>query len=125
MISVALCRTHGSNNLHFIQVTAPDNDVVNEVPVFGPGMHSRSLVHVTELKECVCDSKTKFKAERQKPETATIHIANTMTTNDTLPYVVISAYLGIEIVKKYDFEVSQNTFEGGIRVVQAIIHIIR
>ena len=39
MISGALCPTHGSSNLHFIQVTAPDNDVVNEVPVFGPGMH--------------------------------------------------------------------------------------
>ena len=54
---------HGSNNLHFIQVTAPDNDVVNEVPVFGPGMHPRSLVHVTELEEGVCDGKTKFRAE--------------------------------------------------------------
>ena len=39
MISGALCPTHGSNNLHFIHVTAHDNDVVNEVPVFGPGMH--------------------------------------------------------------------------------------
>ena len=55
MISGALCPTHGSSNLHFILVTAPDNDVVNEVPVFGPGMYPRSLVHVTELKESVCD----------------------------------------------------------------------
>ena len=31
MISGALCPTHGSSNLHFIQVTAPDNDVDNEV----------------------------------------------------------------------------------------------
>ena len=51
MISGALCLTHGSINLHFIQVTAPDNDVVNEVPVFGPGMRPRSFVHVTELEE--------------------------------------------------------------------------
>ena len=39
MISGALCPTHGSSNLHFIQLTAPDNDVVSEVPVFAPGMH--------------------------------------------------------------------------------------
>ena len=57
MIGGALCPTHGTSNLHFIQVTAPDNDIVNEVPVFGPVMHKRSLVHVTEL-EGVCDGKT-------------------------------------------------------------------
>ena len=49
--------TNGSSNLHFIQVTAPDNDVVNEVPVCGPGLHPRSLVDVTQL-EGVCDGKT-------------------------------------------------------------------
>ena len=63
MISGAFCPTHGSSNLHFIQVTAPDNDVVNEVPVFGPGMHPRSLVHVTELAG-VCDGKIQFRTER-------------------------------------------------------------
>ena len=60
MISGALCPTHLSSNLHFIQVTALDNDVFNEVPVFGPWMHPRSLVHVTELEEGVCDGKTQF-----------------------------------------------------------------
>ena len=59
------CPTHGSSNLHFIQVTAPDNDVVNEVPIFGPGMHPRSLVHVTELEESVCDGMIQFIAERE------------------------------------------------------------
>ena len=60
MISGALCPRHGSSNLHFIQVTAPDNDVVSEVPASGPGMHPRSLVHFTELEEGVCDGKTQF-----------------------------------------------------------------
>ena len=60
MISGSLCPSHGSNHLHFIQVTAPDNDVVNEVPVFGPGMLPRSLVHITELEEGVCDGKIQF-----------------------------------------------------------------
>ena len=64
MICRALYPTHGSSNLHFFQVTAPDNDVVNEVPVLGPGMHPRSFVHVTELEESVCDGKTQFRAER-------------------------------------------------------------
>ena len=72
MISGARCPTHGSSNLHFIQVTAPDSDVVNEVPVFGSGMHPRSLVHVTVLEESVCDDKTQFRAERKQPKTATI-----------------------------------------------------
>ena len=90
MISGALCPTHGSSNLHFIQVTAPDNDVASEVPVFGPGMHPRSLVHVPEL-EGVCDGKTQFRAERKQPETAAIHVAKTMMSNDSMPYVMISA----------------------------------
>ena len=97
MISGALSPTHGSSNLHFIQVTSTDNDIVNEVPVLGPGKHPRSLVYVTELEEGVCDGKTKFTAEREKPEAATIHVANTMMTNDSMPYVMISANPGIEI----------------------------
>ena len=126
MISEALCPTHGLSNLHFIQVMAPDNDVVNEVPVFGPGMHSRSLVHVTELEESVCDGKTQFRAERKQPETATIHVANTMMSNDSMSYVVISAYSGIEIAQQYDFIILQNSTEGGIqRVIKSIFQIIR
>ena len=36
MISEALHTIHGSSNLRFMPVPAPDNDVVDEVPVFGP-----------------------------------------------------------------------------------------
>ena len=126
MISGALCPTHGSCNLHFIQVTAPDNDVVNEVLVLGPGMHPKSLVHDTELEECVCEGKTKFRAEKEQPETATIHVSNTMMTNESMPYVVNSAYAGIEIAQQYDFVVLRDSSEGGIqRVIKAIFHIIR
>ena len=77
------------------------------MPELGSGMHPRSLVHVTELEEGVCDGKTQFRAEEQ-PETAAIHVANTMMTNDSMPYVVISAYPGIEIAQQYDFVVLQN-----------------
>ena len=125
-ISGALCPVHDSSNLHFIQVTAPDIDVVNEVPVFGPGMHPRCPVHVTELEESVCDGKTLFRAQREQPETATIHVSNTMMTNDSMPYVEISVYPGIEISQQYDFVILQNSSEGGIqRVIKAIFHIIR
>ena len=103
MISGALCPTHGSSNLHFINITAPDNDVAYKVPVFGRGMPPRSLVHVTEFEEGVCEGKTQFRTERQQPETATIHVVITMMTNDTLPCVVISADPGIEIDQQYDF----------------------
>ena len=125
MISRALRPMHGSSNLHFIQVTALDNDAVNEVSVFGPGMHPRSLVHFTELEESVYDGKTQFRAEREQPETATIHVANTMMTNDTQPHVIL-ADPGIEITQQYDFVILQNPSEGGIQcVIKAIFHIIR
>ena len=74
-----------------------------KVQVYGPGMHPRSLVHVTELEGSVCDGKTQFRAERKQSETATIHVANTMMSNDSMPYVAISAYPGIEIIQQYDF----------------------
>ena len=32
---------HGSSNLHFMQVTAPNDDVVDEGPVFGSWMHKK------------------------------------------------------------------------------------
>ena len=83
-------------------------------------------MHVTELEESVCDGKTQFRAERKQPETATIHVANTMISNDSMLYVVISAYPGIEIAKQYDFVILLNSSEGRIqRVIKAIFHIIR
>ena len=117
---------HCSSNLHFIQDTAPDNDVVNEMPVFGPGMHPISLGHVTELEKSVCDGKTQFRAERKQTETATIQVAKTMMSNDSMPYVVISAYPGIEIAQQYVFVILRNSSEGGIqRVIKAIFPVIR
>ena len=92
--------------------------------MFGPGMHSRCLVHVMEL-EGVYDGKTQFRADREQLETATIHVDNTMKTNDSMPYDVISAYPGIEIAQQYNFVVLQNPSEGGIHVIKAIFHNIR
>ena len=47
-------------------------------------------------------------------------------TNDSMPYFVISAYIGIEIAQQYDFVVLRNPSEGGIqRVIKIIFHIIR
>ena len=83
-------------------------------------------MHDTEFEEGVCDGKNQFTAEREQSETATIHVANTMMTNDSMPYVVISAYPGNEITQQYDFVVLRNPSEGGIqRVVKATFHIIR
>ena len=103
--------------MHFILVKAPDNGVVNEAPVLGPGTHPRSLVHATKLEEGVCDSKNQLRAEREQSKTATIHVANTMMTYDSMPYVVISACPGIEIAQKYDFVVLLNFWEGGMQRV--------
>ena len=64
--------------------------------------------------------------EREQPETATIHVSNTMMTNDSMLYFVISACSGIEIAQQYDFVVLRNSSEGGIqRVIKAIFLIIR
>ena len=46
------------------------------------------------------------------PETAAIHVANTMMSNDSMLYVVISAYPGNEIAQQYDFVVLRNSSEG-------------
>ena len=64
--------------------------------------------------------------QREQPETATINVANTMMTNDTMPYVVISAYPCIEVSHHYDFVALRNPSVSGIqRVIKAIFHIIR
>ena len=52
--------------------------------------------------------------QREQPEAATIHVANTMMTNDSMPFVVISSYPGIEIAQQHDFVVSRNPSENGI-----------
>ena len=41
--------------------------------------------------------------QREQSEIAAIQVANTMMTNDSMPYVVIFLYHGIEIAQQYDF----------------------
>ena len=66
------------------------------------------------------------RTETEQPESATIHVSNTMLTNDSMSYVVIPAYPGIEIDQQYNFVALRNTSEGGIqRVMKAIFYIIR
>ena len=45
-------------------------------------------------------------AQREQPETDTIHVANTAMTNDTLPYIMVSANYGIEIAQQCDLVIS-------------------
>ena len=54
------------------------------------------------------------RAEREQPEIATIHVANTMMTNDTLPYIVTSVDPGIEIA--FAQRKIQNPSEDGIQI---------
>ena len=84
-----------------MQVTAPDNDVVDEVPVFGSLHHPRSLLHVTELEDGICDGKAQFRADGEQPVTANIHVANTVMTIETLLCDVISDNPGIDIAQRY------------------------
>ena len=51
--------------------------------------------------------------QREQPEAVPLHVANTMMTNDTLPYVVISADPGIEIAQRYDLVIPRYLSEGG------------
>ena len=44
--------------------------------------------------------------QRKQPETVPIHAANTMMTNDTLLYVVISTDPSIKIAQQYDLVIS-------------------
>ena len=49
-----------------------------------------------------------------------------MMSNASMPYVVISAYPGIEIAQQYDFFILRNSSEGWKqRAINAILHIIR
>ena len=64
--------------------------------------------------------------QREQPESATIHVANIMITNDTLLNIQISADPGIEIAWQSDLVVSRNHSEGRIqRIMKANFHIIR
>ena len=125
MINGALCLRHSSSNFHNIQSTAQDNDVVNEVPVFGPGMHPKSLVYVTELEEGVCDGKTQFRAERAAGNR---YYSCCQHHDDQLLHVICRDFCrpGIEIAQQYDFVALRNPSEGGIqRIIKVIFHIIR
>ena len=64
-------------------------------------------------------------SEQREGSRRPIHIANAMMSNDTLPYVVISADPSIKIGQQCVFVVSRNSSHGGVqRVIKEIFHII-
>ena len=97
MTSGKLRPTHDTSNLHFMQATALEDNVVNAKCL--SWMIPRYLAHFEELKEGACYVMTKFIKERKKPGTAAIHTACTVMSDDTLQYIMASADPGFEITQ--------------------------
>ena len=64
--------------------------------------------------------------QKDQLKTAVTHVANTVMTNNTMPYVVDSADSGIDIAKQNDLVFSRNHSKGRMQdSINTIFHIIR
>ena len=78
--------------------TTYDNKI-NQVPVLWAQVHPGGLEFVLELKHGVSDTKRKLWADFGQTKTIVVAFTYTMSPDDSLPYVVISANLRIEIAE--------------------------
>lgn len=89
-----LCSSHGASNEN---VTASHYDVVDQMPVFEAGMHPRCFIFVILLEVYLLWSGHAW--ESKKSRAVCIDLTNTMSTKHSTPYLVVQAYLDIEVAK--------------------------
>lgn len=57
MIRPTVSATHSFCNPDILSVPSPDDDIVDQMPVLGTGMHPRSPVTGREAEDCIGDQK--------------------------------------------------------------------
>ena len=60
MVCPAFSSSHSSGNENILYITLTDDHVIDKVPLFGPGVHSRGLVLVCHSEYRVCDDQVVF-----------------------------------------------------------------
>ena len=63
VISPSLCSFHGCSDHDIMEVLPMADDIVNQMPLLGPGMHSCSPLLVCQSEECVNDDKVIFSTQ--------------------------------------------------------------
>ena len=111
MISVTFCAGHHSGVQDVLEVSLAHYDMVDEVPMFGPGMHPGCLQAVFLLEDGVCDGELLLCTELQQQAPVVIAVTNTMFPNDSFPSFRIFAHPGVEVTKDYDFVVCRGALK--------------
>ena len=92
--------THGLCDHHILSVPLPNNDVVQRMPMLGAGVHPGCLVTVGDTEEGVSDEKTMGGTELKKELTVAVALDNALRSQHSLPRLVVSADLGVEVTQK-------------------------
>ena len=66
-----------------------------------------------ELKDGISDGKTQLQAKGEQTKAAAIHVANTMTPNNTLPHLMVFAHPGTEVAQQDDLIAPRNAPQSG------------
>ena len=101
MVGVAFNGGHHFGVNDVLEVTLVHKDVVNEVPMFGQGMHPGCLKSVILLEDGVSDDKLLLSAKLQLQAPVVIAVTNAVSAKYSFPGICILAHSSIEITKDY------------------------
>ena len=117
MVSVAFSAGHHFGVNDVLEVTLVHKNVINEMQMFGPGMHPGCFKSVLLLEDSVGDDKLLLSTKLQQQVPVVIAVTNSMFAKYSFPGICILAHSSIEITKDYHFVVCRSALETAAELV--------
>ena len=78
MVCPTLNSSHGPGDCHIACILPADNDIVYEVPLFGPQMHPHGFMFVGQSEEGVGDGETVLSTHSQVQQPVAVYLADSL-----------------------------------------------
>lgn len=98
MVCPAVCCTHGCCMEFVFKINPPHDGIIDQVPVFGSGMHPRCLVLL--LKDGACDGKIMFCTETKKSYAIGVDSPNVIRANHPITVLHVLPNLCIKMMNE-------------------------
>ena len=101
VVSPTLSSLHGSGDPDITDIPPADNDIVDEVPLFGFGKHPRGVVLADHSEKGFGDCKVILSAHSEQHQSIVVHLPQSVRAYHSLLTVAVSPNSCVKITK-YD-----------------------
>ena len=91
------CSTHGFRYSYILSISFPNKHIINEMPMFGSGVHPSDFVGEWKLENRICYVQAVLCTKGQQKKSIRICTPNTVSSNHPRPVSVIAPNSGIKV----------------------------